>query len=221
MVANVSSTCMDEVLLMAQRAYASGYDAVMVLPPYYYGQTPQQVLSYFQALGRQLAGPWFAYNFPARTGCDISPEITATLAREFPNFAGIKDTVDCQSHTRNIILATQPMRDNFAVLCGYDEYFIPNLLAGGSGVISGLNNLVPELFVQARDAWKNNDLQTLCRVQQEISRLMAIYTIGEDFVTSIKTAVSRKFGYCTARSRSFGGELNASQCQSIDALFSC
>ena len=35
MVANVSSTCQNDVLLMAQEAYRSGYDAVMILPPYY------------------------------------------------------------------------------------------------------------------------------------------------------------------------------------------
>ncbi|VEB91953.1 lyase [Citrobacter koseri] len=70
---------------------------VMILPPYYYGQTSKQLLSYFRQLGNALSGKWFAYNFPARTGCDLTPDLVATLAAEFPNFAGIKDTVDCQS----------------------------------------------------------------------------------------------------------------------------
>ena len=52
MVANVSSTCIHDVLRMAQEAYRTGYDAVMVLPPYYYGQTPKQLLSYFRQLGQ-------------------------------------------------------------------------------------------------------------------------------------------------------------------------
>lgn len=219
MVANVSSTCLNDVLWMAEEAYRVGYEAVMVLPPYYYGQTPSQLLSYFRHLGQKLRGKWFAYNFPARTGCDLTPEIIATLAAEFPNFAGIKDTVDCLSHTRNIILATEKNRDDFAVLSGYDEYFIPNLLAGGAGVISGLNNVMPELFVQAREAWETNDLQTLRHVQRDISTYMDIYTIGEDFVTTIKTVVSRKFGYCSPTSRNIGGALNEVQCEHIDAVF--
>lgn len=219
MVANVSSTCVSDILRMAQESWQCDYDAVMVLPPYYYGQTPRQLLSYFRELGSQFSGKWFAYNFPARTGCDITPEITATLAKEFANFAGIKDTVDCQSHTRNTILATESVRHDFAVLSGYDEYYIPNLLAGGAGIISGLNNIVPELFVQARDAWEERDLQTLYNVQREISRFMSIYTIGDDFVTTIKTAVSRKNGYCQPHSRNFAGELSVAQCQQIDHLF--
>lgn len=219
MVANVSSTCFNDILWMGDEAWRTGYDAVMVLPPYYYGQTQNQLLSYFRALGKAISGKWFAYNFPARTGCDLTPELVATLAAEFPDFAGIKDTVDCQSHTRNMIQATAQVREDFAVLCGYDEYFIPNLLAGGAGVISGLNNVMPELFVRAREAWRQDDLPTLHAIQQEIGKFMAIYAIGDDFVTTIKTVVSRKFGYCTPVSRNFGGTLNEAQCQIIDRVF--
>jgi Dihydrodipicolinate synthase/N-acetylneuraminate lyase len=219
MVANVSATCLQDVLLMAQEAYRSGYDAVMVLPPYYYGQMAKQLLSYFRRLGQQLDGKWFAYNFPARTGCDLTPELIATLAAEFPNFAGIKDTVDCQSHTRSMIQATRAVRDDFAVLSGYDEYYIPNLLAGGAGIISGLNNVMPELFVSAREAFRAGDLAALQEIQQKIGVYMAIYAIGEDFVTTIKTVVSRKFGYCTGVSRNAGGELNEQQCRTIDEVF--
>ncbi|WP_405055575.1 dihydrodipicolinate synthase family protein [Kosakonia oryzae] len=220
MVANISSTCFNDILWMADEAWRTGYDAVMVLPPYYYGQTQNQLLSYFRALGKAISGKWFAYNFPARTGCDLTPELVATLAAEFPDFAGIKDTVDCQSHTRNMIQATAQVREDFAVLCGYDEYFIPNLLAGGAGVISGLNNVMPELFVRAREAWRQGDLPTLHAIQQESGKFMAIYAIGDDFVTTIKTVVSRKFGYCTPVSRNFGSTLNDEQCQIIDRVFS-
>ncbi|MDM3009286.1 dihydrodipicolinate synthase family protein [Citrobacter sp. CK191] len=219
MVANVSSTCTSDILLMAQEAYRVGYDAVMILPPYYYGQTSKQLLSYFRQLGNALSGKWFAYNFPARTGCDLTPDLVATLAAEFPNFAGIKDTVDCQSHTRSMIQTTRAVRDDFAVLSGYDEYYIPNLLAGGAGIISGLNNVMPELFVSAREAFKQGDLQTLRDIQEKISTFMSIYAIGEDFVTTIKTVVSRKFGYCTGVSRNAGGELNEHERRTIDEVF--
>ncbi len=86
-------------------------------------------------------------------------------------------------------------------------------------MISGLNNVMPELFVRARDAWKQNDLATLQEAQREIGKFMSIYTIGEDFVTTIKTVVSRKFGYCSATSRNFGGELTPEQCTQVDKIF--
>lgn len=219
MVANVSSTCVPDMLRLADAAYESGYDAVMVLPHYYFQQTPHQLLAYYRALGKQLAGRWFAYNFPARTGCDLDAPLVAQLVQELPGFVGIKDTVDCQSHTRAIIQATQALRPDFAVLSGYDEYLIPNLLAGGAGVISGLNNVVPALFVQVLEAWRADDLPRLRQLQREIGRLSAIYSIGNDFVTTIKCAVARRFGYMGELSRNSGGALTAQEHAQIDTLF--
>ncbi|RPD98984.1 dihydrodipicolinate synthase family protein [Candidatus Pantoea deserta] len=219
LVANISSTCVPDMLALAEAAWKNDFDAVMVLPPYYYGQTPRQLLSYFRELDKQIGGKWFAYNFPARTGCDLTPALVSQLAAELPNFAGIKDTVDCLSHNRALIEETRKVRDDFAVLSGYDEYLLPNLLAGGAGVISGLNNIVPELFAAAMQAWREQDLAALTRIQQRIGRLMAIYAIGEDFVTTIKTAVSRRFDSMSSLSRNYGGALTAAQCESIDQLF--
>lgn len=218
MVANVSSTCIADMLQLADAAWQNGFDAVMVLPPYYYGQTHKQLLSYFKALGTQLGGKWFAYNFPARTGCDLTPALVAELASELPNFIGIKDTMDCLSHNRAMIEETKKVRSDFTVLSGYDEYLLPNLLAGGSGVISGLNNIVPELFARAMQAWRAGDLAQLSEIQQRIGKLMAIYTIGDDFVTTIKTAVARRFDSMRSYSRNYGGELTAEQCEEVDRL---
>ncbi|WP_368928607.1 dihydrodipicolinate synthase family protein [Mixta calida] len=220
MVANVSSTCRADMVELAHLAWESGYDAVMVLPPWYYGQTRRQLLSYYRQLDSELGGKWFAYNFPARTGCDLDAALVAELAAELPRFIGIKDTTDCLSHNRSLIEETKKVRDDFAVLSGYDEYLLPNLLAGGAGVICGLNNLVPAMFAEAMHAWRAGDLATLSQFQQRIGKLMAIYSVGDDFVSAIKTAVSRKFGYMTPLSRNSGGALNEAQCDAIDMLFS-
>ncbi|QHM74414.1 putative 2-keto-3-deoxy-galactonate aldolase YagE [Mixta theicola] len=220
MVANVSSLCRADMLELARLAWECGYDAVMVLPPWYYGQTRHQLLSYYRQLDAELGGKWFAYNFPARTGCDLDAALISELAAELPQFIGIKDTTDCLSHNRALIEETKKVRSDFAVLSGYDEYLLPNLLAGGAGVISGLNNLVPAMFAEAMRAWQAGDLAALTQFQQRIGKLMAIYTVGDDFVTTIKTAVARKFGYMTPLSRNSGGALNNAQCEAIDMLFS-
>lgn len=220
MIANVSTTVLDDMMRLSDVAFETGYGAVMVLPHYYFGQTTGQLREYFRAIGRRLPGRWLIYNFPARTGCDIGAELLAELVQEFPNLVGIKDTVDCQSHTRMLIQAVRGLRQDFAVFAGYDEYLMMNWLAGGAGVISGLNNLVPQRFAEMRQAFVARDFATLAEKQAEIGRLSAIYTIGDDFVTTIKTAVARKFGSMSPQSRSFGGELDAAGCAAIDALLS-
>ena len=68
-------------------------------------------------------------------------------------------------------------------------------------------------------AWRTGNLPELTRMQQQIGRLMAIYSIGDDFVTTIKTAVARRYDSMSSNSRNYGGDLNAEQCAAIDRLF--
>lgn len=219
MIAHVSTTCIEDMVHLADIAYAEGYDAVMALPHYYYAQTPKQLFEYYKDLDRRFAGKWLIYNFPARTGCDVDAALVLQLVNECPNFVGIKDTVDCSSHTRLIVRKVTPVRNDFAVFAGFDEYFVPNLMNGGAGVLSGLNNVVPELFAQIKAAYHANNLKEVAALHQEIGRLSAIYSIGDDFVTTIKTTVARKHKYLEPRSRNYGGALNTAQLAEIDKLF--
>lgn len=218
MIANVSSTCIEDMAQLADLAFQAGYDAVLALPHYYFGQTEHQLEAYFRQLNQLFAGRWLAYNFPARTGCDLSAPLVAKLAAELPRFVGIKDTVDCLSHTRILMQTVLPLRPDFAVFAGYDEYLLPNWMGGGAGVISGLNNLAPELFAQARDAYQAQDMAQLVEIHQEIARLSAIYTVGDDFVTTIKTAVARRYHSIEPVSRSPGASLAPKQIQAIDDI---
>lgn len=218
-IAHVSTTVIDDMLKLADTAFEHNYDAVMALPHYYYAQTPNQLFEYYSYLDSKFAGNWLIYNFPARTGCDVDAALVTKLIKACPKFVGIKDTVDCSSHTRSIVRAAAPLKDNFSVLAGFDEYFVPNLMNGGAGVLSGLNNVVPELFAQIMQAYANDNMSDVAELHKEIGRLSSIYSIGDDFVTTIKTTVSEKFGYMEPRSRNFGGKLNSEQLKQLKTLF--
>lgn len=208
LIAHVSATHVPDIIEMSKKAKDNQYDAVMILPHYYYGQTEKQIVEYYLDIDRQINMPWFIYNFPARTGCDVNSRIILELLNHCPNFVGIKDTVDTLSHTRDIVLQALKIRPNFSVLAGYDEYLVPNLMNGGAGVLSGLNNLVPELFAEIIKAYQQNDLQTVAAGQKKISELMSIYSIGQDFVSTIKVAIEQKFGYMRGESRNYAGNLS-------------
>lgn len=219
-IVHISSTVVADMLTLAERAYANDYHGVMILPPYYYGQTKNQLISYFEHLDSKLAGDWYIYNFPARTGCDVDVSIVKHLAEKCPRFIGIKDTVDCASHTRLITLEMNKVRKDFAVYAGFDEYFVPNLMNGGAGVLSGLTNVVPELFVALHTAYKKADMKKVAELHKQISELSAVYLIGDDFVSTIKTVVSEKLGYMKPLSRNFNGKLNSKQLNELKAVFS-
>ena len=136
--------------------------------------------------------PVVLYNFPARTGTDLSPELVARLAAAHPNICGIKDTVDTISHTRKVIRAVRKVNPEFSVLSGFDEYYLVNRASGGNGVLCGLTNVEPELFVRLHGAYQAGDFATAIECAKRISSLMAVYDACDLFVSAIKVAVNIK-----------------------------
>lgn len=219
LIANASGTCTEGITRLADAAYSEGYEAAMALPRHYFAQTPRQLETYFDTLDGRFEDEWLIYNFLARTGCDVDAALITELAARFPRFMGVKDTVDYASHTRAIARAAAEVHEDFSVLYGFDEYFIPNLMNGGDGVLSGLNNVVPGLFTQAKTAFRSRQLEDLCAAHREIRRLSSICTIGDDFVTTIRATVAAKFGGLEPVSRGYGGALGDTQLSAVKRLF--
>ena len=103
----VGDTNLDNVRTLAAESEAAGADALVAVSPYYFGPSPDCAKRYFSAVAKATTLPVILYNFPARTGNDLTPELVADLAAENQNIIGIKDTVDTISHTRKVIAAVQ------------------------------------------------------------------------------------------------------------------
>lgn len=187
--AGIGDTTYANVLELAQYSEKAGVDAVLAVSPYYFGPSPDCAQNYFGGIAQAVDVPVILYNFPARTGTDLAPELVATLAARYPNILGIKDTVDTISHTRQMINAVRAVNPQFSVLSGFDEYYIPNRIAGGNGVLCGLTNVVPEIFGTMDRAYKVHDLDTAFACAEKISRLMSVYDCADLFVSAIKGAV--------------------------------
>ena len=147
---------------------------------------------YFGGIADATDLPVVLYNFPARTGTDLSPELVARLAAAHPNICGIKDTVDTISHTRKVIRAVRKVNPEFSVLSGFDEYYLVNRASGGNGVLCGLTNVEPELFVRMHGAYQAGDFATAIECAERISSLMAVYDACDLFISAIKVAVNIK-----------------------------
>ncbi|HEX3046022.1 MAG TPA: 4-hydroxy-tetrahydrodipicolinate synthase [Bacillota bacterium] len=183
-------TMLEEVLELTRYAHQAGADYSMVISPYYFKLDEESLFHYYAAVAAAADLPMLIYNFPDRTCVDLSPELVLRLAKAFPNIVGIKDTVDNISHTRKLIRTVKSAIPDFAVFSGYDEYLIPNLMAGGAGVICGLTNLAPQLFTELLGAFRQNDLKTVGQLQGRINGLMELYEVSQPFVNAIKGAAA-------------------------------
>ncbi|MFT8315942.1 MAG: 4-hydroxy-tetrahydrodipicolinate synthase [Clostridium sp.] len=181
-------TVVEEVIELTNFADAEGADYAVVISPYYFKLNDESLYNYFSEVAKNTKLPLILYNFPDRTAVNINPKLVLRLAKEFKNIAGIKDTVDNISHTRQLIDTVKSEVKDFAVFSGFDEYFIPNLLSGGNGLIGGLTNIAPEEFAKLYKAYNDKDFNTVEKLQLFVNVLMNIYTVSDFFIPAIKTA---------------------------------
>ena len=180
---------LENVISLSNWSLKEGADAVIVVSPYYFKLTPDQIEEYYDRLAREIHGPLYIYNFPDRTGYTIPADVVKTLALRHKNIVGIKDTIPGMDHTRELIQAVKPVRPDFEIYSGFDENFAHNVLAGGDGCIAGLSNFAPSLCHQLAKAVNEENWEEAARCSQTLNSLMDVYAVGNPFIPFIKKAV--------------------------------
>lgn len=178
-----------ESIALANYAHDKGADGVMIISPYYFNLPDDSIFAYYDTIAASVKAPIFLYNFPARTGYSISPEVTFNLARKHKNITGFKDTILEMGHTSDLIKTVKKDFPDFEVFSGFDNNFAHNLLAGGNGCIGGLSNLIPEFFADWMQAFAEQDMELIAKHQKYVDEMMDIYNISDPFIPIIKKAL--------------------------------
>jgi len=179
-----------EVIELSRHASSIGADAVMVVNPYYSLISDERIYLHYRTIAEASPLPVLLYNFPALTGQDLSVDLVRRLAQDCPNIVGIKDTVDCMSHIRRIILEVKGPRPDFLVFCGFDEYMLDTLLLGGDGVIPATSNFAPQVACGIYQAFCDGDFAALKILLPRLARLQRIYSLDMPFTGLIKEAIA-------------------------------
>lgn len=187
----IGTSCMtvEDTVELSNFAIEAGADAVMIISPYYFALSDESVEFFYDKVAEAVKGDIYLYNFPDRTGHDLTPEITLNLLRKHKNIVGFKDTVSEMGHTRKLMTTVLKEFPDFIVLSGFDENFVHNILCGGSGCIGGLSNLCPELFADWVKAINAKNMDEVARIQKVVDKLMDLYPIGTPFIPIMKKAM--------------------------------
>ncbi|MDY6064940.1 MAG: dihydrodipicolinate synthase family protein [Finegoldia sp.] len=181
LIVGTNSLYIDECIDLANYALSFGVKGVLILPPFYYGISQDEAFHYYDELAKKINGDIYIYNFVARTGFDMSAETTYRLAKKHKNIKGMKDSTQNLTHTKEVILKVKDLRSDFEVYSGYDDHFIPNIVAGGNGCIAALSNFEPNLWSKWVSAINNNDFFEVIRIGNIIDRLMPLYNYEKNF----------------------------------------
>ena len=179
----------EETIELSNYALKSGGNGVMVIGPYYYGIDDAAIENFYDDVASRVEGPVYIYNFPARSGFDVNPQIICNLLRKHKNIAGVKDSVSDMGHARQILTATMDDFPGFQVYSGFDENLLHNAVCGGAGCIGALSNVYPEVCSQWRAAINAKDWDRAAALQKKINVLMGFYAINPFFIGIIKKAM--------------------------------
>lgn len=139
MIAGTGSNDTAYAIWLTGEAAKIGYEAALVVTPYYNKTTQRGLVANFTAIADACNIPLILYNVPSRTGVNIEPATYAALA-EHPNIVAIKEA---GGNISKIVETMALVGDKLDLYSGNDDQIVPIIAAGGKGVISVLSNLLP------------------------------------------------------------------------------
>ena len=140
MIAGTGSNDVAYAIDLTEFACRIGYDAMLVVTPYYNKTTQKGLVAMFTAIADASTKPIILYNVPSRTGVNIEPSTCATLAKH-PNIQAIKEA---SGNISKIVEIAALAGDDLDIYSGNDDQIVPIMACGGQGVISVLSNLLPK-----------------------------------------------------------------------------
>lgn len=191
-LAGTTSLVPQETVDLSNEVIKCGADGVVILPQFYFGLSDEEAYEYFSYMAENIDGDIYIYNYPSRTGYNISIDVVLKLIEKYPNIVGLKDTIAETGHTQELISKVRLIRDDFRVYSGFDNQFSANIAAGGSGCISGFSNIRPKLWADWVKAANDNNLDEIHKYQKIINRMMDIYAIQTNFSNVCKNVLKRE-----------------------------
>jgi 4-hydroxy-tetrahydrodipicolinate synthase len=138
LVAGTGAGSSREALMLTQEAEKLGYDAVMVVSPYYCRPNQEGIYRHFETIARGTSLPVMLYNIPLFSGVNIDPQ-TVTRLSEIENIMGIKDELGLNPTQMTEYALVTP--EDFAIYNGDDIMILCGLVQGAAGTISGGSHL--------------------------------------------------------------------------------
>lgn len=178
-----------ETINFARHAKEIGADGVVIVNPYYAILKEDNIYNYFKNITEAVDIPIIIYNFPAFTNQTLSVDLLKRLALAFPNIVGVKDTMDTIRHTRDLINAVKPVRPDFAVLAGFDEYILETLIMGGDGGFPSGANYAPKIYGDFYHAFLTKDGARVMELQKLITYAPTIFGLEAPFYSVVKEAI--------------------------------
>ncbi|MBT3337621.1 MAG: dihydrodipicolinate synthase family protein [Anaerolineae bacterium] len=195
LLAGTGTPSLEETIELNQAAYETGFEATVVLPPFYFRNASEAGLfQWFDTVikrsvpeGKYLLG----YHIPKVSGIPLSHDLIARLKDAHPKkFAGIKDSSHDLEHARSL---GKHFGKDLLVLNGTDSYLFDALNADAQGCITAPANIISPQLRNLWDAYQQgNETKS---IQEEITHIRELLENYMPFPPILKALISTLYGF--------------------------
>lgn len=185
-----------ETITLSKEAKEIGVDVLSVITPSFAKASQEELYTHYKKLNDAVKMPIVLYNIPARTGNFLAPETVERLA-DLPNIVGVKDS---SGNFDNILQYIEKTKEkDFSVLSGNDALILWTLQAGGTGGITAVANVLPEIMTAIYKCFVAGDWNGARTAQDSIRAIRNCLALGNP--NSIIKKATNLIGYPVGNTR--------------------
>lgn len=181
-IAHVSAVRTEETIELSRHAEGLGVDALLVLPPYFEGPTLDGVYEHYERVAAAVTTPIMAYNIPAHTGIDLTPEFCQRLMK-IPHVDYLKDSTGDFTRLQDLV------EHGIAVFVGGEPIMFHALLAGARGCFWGTSNAIAPDTVRLYELVSEGQFEQAAKLWRRLYPLNR-FVWGHPFNPSVKAATN-------------------------------
>jgi 4-hydroxy-tetrahydrodipicolinate synthase len=170
----------------ARYAQHAGADAVMILPVSYWKLSTREIAQHYATVAAALDIPIMAYNNPATSGIDMSPELLVQMFTEIDNLTMVKEStgdLDRMLRIKELTGNALPFYN------GSNPLILDALTAGASGWCTAAPNLRPQPCLDLYAATQAGDYHAAKAIYEDLSPLLRFIVAG-GLPTTVKAGLN-------------------------------
>ncbi len=155
LIAGTGAISTNDAIHLTKKAEEIGYDAIMVVVPFYCHPTHEGIYNHFKEIAKSTSLPLIIYNIPLFVNENITPQTVVKLS-EIDNIVAIKE--EAGIHPLQTTEFLKQTKGKITVYSGDDQMILQVMTQGGVGVVSGgahvagdiINEMI-NLYLQGRN----------------------------------------------------------------------
>ena len=157
----------------SREAEKLGADGLMIIPPYYYTPTEDEIHAYYKAICEKVSIPIMLYNNPFTSNVDMPATLVARLTKDFEQIRYIKEASQDMARVYDIVELTKGVMNVFA-----GQRVVESYMYGAVGYVDPYCNFIPRASIRYPELCAEGRWDEAKKIERLINKMYAITQAG-------------------------------------------